>query len=102
MPSDETIVPAFEAPPLPPTGSRKRSGFVAAALASVALHVALVTVAAWAIGGGLVSPQLPTLGSRGDMAEGGLSDDPGISALTTTRLPEAEQTAVEAVAALPP
>jgi hypothetical protein len=60
----------------------------------------LVTVAAWAIGGGLVSLKLPTLGSRGEMAEGGLTDDPGISAMSETRL-EAERTVVPAAAVSP-
>jgi periplasmic protein TonB len=79
---DETIVPTFDRPVTIVKPPRRRSGLLLAAGLSIALHAGVVALAAWAFSGGLVSLELPTLGSRGEMAEGGLSDDPGVSALS--------------------
>jgi protein TonB len=101
-PPDETVVPAFDIPRSPTTALRRRSGLLVAALVSVAIHGVLVTVAAWAIGNGLVLPQFPTAGSRGEMAEGGLSDDPGVSALSETRFAPEQTAVISSPATAPP
>jgi TonB family protein len=78
---DQTDVPALLPHEASLAGTRsRRGGFWLAAAVSLALHGVVVAAGAWAIGNGLLPRDIPTLGLRGDLAEGGLSEDPGVSA----------------------
>src|SRR5215217_6683901 len=67
-------------------GPRRRTGLWQALAVSIGIHVGMVALGAWAVSAGIIPLDLPTLGSRGDLAEAGLTDDPGISALSGSGL----------------